>query len=135
MGGPVVGRQVLPSIPPGFRIVSPYLAATQKDIIRHSTSSYVYIGIPGTVRFTDFTDHHPDIPRVVSFIKEKTGVSLPTVQFNTVSMMAVEWSVVQRGGDIVSSTMPHYVLLACNTLHKDCMHFNQNFVCMCMSPL
>ena len=114
MGTSVVGRQSLPQIPgQGFdRVISPYLADIDTNM-------------SGTVRYTRFLTHHPDKPRVVSFIKEKTGVSLPTVRPNTVSMMVVEWNhVAQADGNSVSSTLiSHDALLVCNTVQKVCMPF------------
>ena len=111
MGRSIVGR--LPQIPGlgSDRVVAPYLA----DIDTR---------ISGTVRYTGFTGLHPDERRVVSFIEEKTGVSLPTVLFNTVSMMAVEWNnVAEADGNRVSSTLNakcqmHYWCVA-NTSTQD----------------
>ena len=101
MGRPVSERQSLPQIPGQRfdRVVSPYLADIDTKI-------------SGTVRYTRFLSRNPDEPRVISFIKEKTGVSLPTVQFSTVSMMAVEWNrVAEADGNRVSSTLMLHALL------------------------
>ena len=54
--------------------------------------------ISGTVRYTGFIGHNPNISGVCSFIKDKTGVSLPTIPSNKVispvSMIVVEWNCV-----------------------------------------